>query len=85
MKLLELTSKVHSKRPDVVVATGTELMEGDLPHIMGYKTMVPKVSSSTQVQTLMSIRKELNAEQLETPLTDSNNVRSVLLKLLFRS
>ena len=66
-KLLALTSKVNDIKPDVIIASETELALGDSPAIQGYSTLMPTVSSSTRVRVVMFIRKNLQAVQLSTP------------------
>ena len=67
VKILQLMNKVHSMRPDVVVATETELQDENPPSIPGYISMVPKTLVSSKVRTVMYTRRELQAEQLSTP------------------
>ena len=67
VKILQLMNKMHSMRPDVVVATETELQDENPPSIPGYISMVPKTLVSSKVRTVMYTRRELQAEQLSTP------------------
>ena len=66
-KILEMTSRVRDKSPDVFIATETELPVGGAPHIPGYSTMVPTVSVSKIVRNVLYINKCLHGEQIPTP------------------
>ena len=67
VKTLELTSRVHQLSPDVVVVTETEVTKDDLPYIPNYTILVPSVSESKLLRSIMYIRTELQPEQLPTP------------------
>ena len=59
---------VHSKRPDIVVATETEIpVEEDPPFIQGYLSLVPKMTRSNRIRTVMYVREELKPRQIQTP------------------
>ena len=66
-KILEMTSRVHDKRPDVFIATETELPVGGAPHLPGYSTMVPTVSVSKRVRNVLYVHKSLHSEQIPSP------------------
>ena len=62
---------VHSKRPDVVIATETELpVEEEPPVIQGYTSLVPKMLKSSIIRSVMYIREGLQTRHIQTPNTD---------------
>ena len=46
--------------------TEAELVVGDIPIVPGYKSFVPRLSSSAKVRVVMLVRSDFHAEQLDT-------------------
>ena len=65
--LLEVETKAHDTKADVICVTETELPTYDSPEIQGYTMFLPKVSNSTKIRTVMYVRRSLYATQVPTP------------------
>ena len=62
---------VHSKCPDFVIATETEIaVEEDPPVIQGYVSLVPKMLKSKRIRSVMYVREGLKTRQIQLPNTD---------------
>ena len=51
--LLEVETKAHDTKADVICVTETELPTYDSPEIQGYTMFLPKVSNSIKIRTVM--------------------------------
>merc|ERR1712020_403155 len=65
--LLEVETKAHDTKADVICVTETELPTYDSPEIQGYAMFLPKVSNSIKIRTVMYVRRGLYATQIPPP------------------